>query len=470
MSARALALSTLLAALAAAVPARLPAADGELDPGFGGDGRSYFNFGLDADSFDQPEAIAVQGDGRFVVAGTTTDDDGEEMKAVVVRVDPDGTLDTSFDGDGRFVLDFSTLGLPYRIGRAHGVAIDDAGRILVVGDCLDPTVRRGLIFRLTPGGSLDPSFFGDGIAVGVAPGSARALAFDREADVVWVLGDDSSSQIWTWRWSSGAPVERSWFIPGADELLGRALVVQPDGKPLLGGSFYLSGGFDYDVFVARLQADGNTADPTFGSGGLATHGFDLNPPDFDDDILLDMKLDSTGKIVVLAEAELGPGTFDSASDLGFLRLQANGTPDPGFGTGGAIVHSFFPGSARDAWYEGELALQGNGRIVAGTTPGAGPFDVRAGALRLLGDGGRDLPFGGAGTGQIAVQLEPDGGPGDERSGFAAIGLEAGRIVGTGTSEWDDPDYDFGFARLTNAYIFVDGFEIGSAHFWSARVP
>ena len=130
----------------------------------------------------------------------TTDDDGEETKAVVVRVDPDGTLDTSFDGDGRFILDFSTLALPYRLGRARGVAIDDAGRILVVGECLDPTNRRPLIFRLTPGGSLDPSFPGGGVSVGAAFGAAHAVAFDREADVVWVLGDASPNLIWTWRW------------------------------------------------------------------------------------------------------------------------------------------------------------------------------------------------------------------------------------------------------------------------------
>jgi hypothetical protein len=108
--------------------------------------------------------------------------------------------------------------------------------------------------------------------------------------------------------------------------------------------------------------------------------------------------------------------------------------------------------------------------VVGATPGPSPFDVRAGALRLLEDGSPDLPFGGEGTGRILIDLEPDGGPsGNERCGFSALGLEAGRVFGAGPSEWSDPDYDFGFARLTNGYLFADGFEIGSAWFWSAAV-
>jgi uncharacterized delta-60 repeat protein len=462
----------LLALAAAAAPARLAAADGELDPGFGGDGSSFVNLALDADSRDLVRALAVQGDGRFVVAGWTSDDDGEETKAVVVRVDPDGSLDTSFDGDGAFALDLSALGLStYRRGMARGVAIDAAGRIVVVGELSDAADdRHALIFRLTPGGALDPSFSGDGVAIGAARGAAYDVDIDRSTGVIWVLGDSSPNRIWTWRWDDGASVERDWFIPDALEQEGRAIVVQPDGKPLLGGHYYVAGGYDWEVYVARLLADGSTADSSFGGGGLATYGFDLSPPDYDDDFLLDIGLDTRGRVVVLAEAELGAGDFDSASDLGFLRLTAAGALDPTFAGDGSAVVSFLPGTARDAWYEGELALQGDGRIVAGMTPGATPFEIRAGALRLLENGDRDLPFGGAGTGQITVNLEPLGGPGEERCGFAAIGLEGGRVVGSGASEWDDPDLDFGFARLTNAYIFVDGLEIGSAFFWSATSP
>ena len=453
-------------------PAR--AADGELDPTFGGNGKSSYAFDLDAQARDLVAALVAQSDGRFVVAGTVSDDDGEVTKLAVVRVDPDGALDAGFGSGGRYVLDFSSLGLPaYTLGRSAAVALDSSGRIVVAGSVDDGGTQRPLIVRLTSSGARDTSFFGDGIAVGAAAAEAAAIAIDRLSGVVWVLGTtEGAAGAWTWRWNpaGGAPDERTWIIPGSPVVTARSILVQPDGKPVLGGEHFASGTTDFDLWCARLVAAGTTADVTFGSGGLAVHGFDVAPPDYDDDYLLDLALDAKGRIVLLAETQIGEGTFDSASDLGFVRFDSGGDLDPGFGTGGARTLDFLPGTGRDAWYEGGLALQGDGRIVAGVTPGSSPFSVQAGALRLLESGLIDTSFGGAGTGLVAFDLEPDGGGGDERSGFAAIGLEAGRIVGAGSSEWVDPDFDFGFARLTNAYLFADGFEIGSTYSWSLAVP
>lgn len=447
------------------------AVDGELDPGFGGDGTSSRDIQLDSTSGDLARAIAVQRDGRVVVVvGSATDDDGEVTKAVALRVRSDGSADPGFGSAGVFALDFSSLGLGYLRGVAWGVAIDGAGRAVVVGELEDGGTRRPLIFRLTPAGALDATFFGDGVVVGAQAGVAQDVAVDRSSGVVWVIGTTASKLIWVWRWQGGSPAEASWFIQNAEEHEGRRILIQPDGKAILAGSWLPTGTSDFDLFVVRLTATGDSADPTFGTGGLVSHGFDVAPPDFDDDHLLDVDLDSRGRIVVLAEAEIGPGTFDSASDLGFLRLTSAGLPDADFDGDGSRLFDFLGGSARDAWYEGGIAAQGDGRIVVGVTPGSSPFSVKAGALRLLEDGSLDLPFGGGGTGRIAVDLEPDGGPGDERCGFAGIVLEAGRLVGAGGSEWSDPDFDFGFARLSSALIFGDGFEIGSSYFWSVTTP
>lgn len=448
----------------------LAAQDGQLDPGFGGNGTAFRAVDLDTEARDLARALAVQPDGHFLVAGSASDDDGEVTKAVVMRVRPDGSPDPAFASGGVFVLDFSVLGLGYVQGSATSVDLDAAGRILVAGHLRDGTTDRPLLFRLTPSGTLDPTFFGDGVAAGSLAGEARDVDVDRATGVVWAVGTTTTGWIWTWRWQTGTPAEQQWLVPGADQQTGQRIVVQPDGKPILAGSFVATGSTDYDLLVARLLADGTASDPSFGGGGLATDGFDVAPPDYDDDVVLDLALDAEGRVVVFAETEVGPGTFDSASDLGFLRLTAAGAPDPTFGTGGSARVSFLGSGARDAWYEGGLAVQGDGRIVAGSTPGGSPFSVQAGALRLNENGTLDLPFGGGGTGRILIDLEPNGGGGDERCGFAAIGLEAGRVVGAGSSEWNDPDFDFGFARLTNAYLFVDGFEIGSAFFWSATAP
>lgn len=446
--------------------ARVCAGDGQLDVSFGGDGSAYHNVALDAGSRDTATAVAVQRDGRVVVAGFASDDDGEGFKVVVDRLLASGQLDSSFATGGTFILDFSSNGLPYTEARAVGVALDGDERILVVGWAQDAGIEHPLILRLTPAGALDPAFFGDGILLAAAVGGGSDIAVDRATGVVWAIGTTNAGSVWTWRWSGGTPVERYWVVSGAENQTGDRLIVQPDGRPVLAGTYIATGTVDVDLYAARLLASGTAADPTFGSSGLAAHGFDVDPPDYDDDLLLDLALDPRGRIVLFAETEVAESTFGT-TDLGFVRLTPAGTPDPTFGGSGAVRIPFLTRPGQDAWYSGGVAVEGNGRIVAGSTVGSTPFGIVAGALRLLESGALDLGFGGAGTGKIVVELDPEGGPGDERCGFRAVALEAGRMVGVGPSEWLDPDFDLGFARLENALIFADGFEIGSGFFWSS---
>ncbi len=101
---------------------------------------------------------ALDAEGRILLAGYTYN--GSDYDVVVVRMYPDGTLDTSFDADGIVQLD--NLGGSGGSDRAFSLAIDGEGRILVAGR----TFVSGhgddlLVLRLQPDGSLDTSF-GDG--------------------------------------------------------------------------------------------------------------------------------------------------------------------------------------------------------------------------------------------------------------------------------------------------------------------
>ncbi|HSN84427.1 MAG TPA: delta-60 repeat domain-containing protein, partial [Polyangiales bacterium] len=93
------------------------------DPCFGGTGSSRtYDFGESLGGADS----AVQSDGRVVLVGATRDR-GDDDDLVVVRIRPDGEIDRGFGTDGIVYLDFGGD------DRGRAVAIDDQGRIVVVG-------------------------------------------------------------------------------------------------------------------------------------------------------------------------------------------------------------------------------------------------------------------------------------------------------------------------------------------------
>jgi uncharacterized delta-60 repeat protein len=153
-------------------------ADGTLDKTFDGDGIKTVDFGLT--SLDAAfNAITIQSDGKIVVAGDDfqglllNDDDDFG----VARLNTNGSLDSSFDGDGKATVDFGAE------EQAYGVAIDYSGTpttnsryggIVLVGQ---KTVYGGnlainssfAVARLTKGGGKDNSFDGDGKATTAFP-------------------------------------------------------------------------------------------------------------------------------------------------------------------------------------------------------------------------------------------------------------------------------------------------------------
>src|SRR5688572_8110916 len=104
------------------------AADGDLDPTFGNNGRVVTNFGGIA--ADLANDVALQADGRVVVVGETTSL-GTDSDFGLARYNADGTLDSTFGRGGLVATDFSKGGPTLDI--ANAVAIQSDGKIVVVG-------------------------------------------------------------------------------------------------------------------------------------------------------------------------------------------------------------------------------------------------------------------------------------------------------------------------------------------------
>jgi uncharacterized delta-60 repeat protein len=135
-------------------------ADGRLDPTFGNGGKVTTDF---ANSFDNANAVAIQSDGKIVVVGLMSGSaaiGGSDF--AVARYNPDGSLDATFGTGGKVTTDFSNTG-----DAAYAVAIQSDGKIVVAGGTtLGPNNTSDFgVVRYNADGTLDTSYGTDGLTL-----------------------------------------------------------------------------------------------------------------------------------------------------------------------------------------------------------------------------------------------------------------------------------------------------------------
>lgn len=275
-------------------------ADGTLDPTFGGgDGIVVTDVG----SIDAVGDLAIQSDGRLVVAGSTYSYSLPYADVALLRFEVDGDLDSTFGGgDG-----ISTLDADDSFDSAYGIAIQDDGKLVVAGGSSQyGAYGDSAVFRFEDDGDPDATFGGgDGViveslaganldfagAVAVVGGKMFVAANDGQQLVVLKLdaGGDRDAAF------GDDGVATATFAIGTGN--PRAVIVQPDGAILIVGSTpYL---FDGDFAVARFDADG-VVDATFGDGDGNVE-IDLGS---DRDVASAAVRQEDGKIVVVGTSHL----------------------------------------------------------------------------------------------------------------------------------------------------------------------
>jgi uncharacterized delta-60 repeat protein len=322
----------LVAGLWSAFASQAFGAPGDLDPSFSRDGKLRIDFGTDP-SVVEPTVLGIEqlADGKIVVVAASGTNPSENSTAniLIARLGTDGSLDTSFSGDGSQVVD------PPGEQSWSAASIEPDGSLAVVGE-QQPSPRDFVVARIRSDGVLDPSFSGDGV---------RQIDFDSDSD-------------------DGAA----------------AVVTQPDGRLVVGGFAYPGEDF---AFV-RLGRDGEL-DPSFSADGRATITF------AEESRLNDLALSDSGEVVAVGEvgayssfrdlavARLSP---DGAPDPSFDG-DGTATFDVGLGGegGGASGHSVV---VQD---DGRIVIGGVSAF--GTTIGPSAGSLSPVLVRLLRDGGID---------------------------------------------------------------------------------
>src|SRR5688572_5666030 len=154
-------------------------ANGTLDNSFGVGGKISMDFGNENKS-DMINAVDLQADGKIVVTGFART--GSQSNIALARFNTDGSLDNTFDSDGKLV---TVLG-SYE-SRGYSIKIQLDGKIVVAGWVKNPTYNDILVIRYNANGSLDNSFDSDGIvstAIGSESDNAYSLAIQPDGKIL----------------------------------------------------------------------------------------------------------------------------------------------------------------------------------------------------------------------------------------------------------------------------------------------
>ena len=333
-------------------------ADGSPDAGFGTLGRvnTVFNTGASGTAAD----VAIQPDGKIVVAGRTRDTTipgGDNFG--VRRYNADGSPDTGFGTLGLASVDFAGLQ-----DEAFAVALQSDGKIVVAGTASSGAgVLTDLaLARLNSNGSVDASFGKAGKQLTDVAGGFDSLAdmVIQPDDKIVVLGNISNagSNIIELpalvRYSStGIPDASFGTLGKVIDVKGQpanALALQADGKIVVGGAS-APGTINSAFAVKRYLADGQT-DNGFGTAGLVSTPFAAGSVSSGRAVAVQ----ADGKIVLAGETS-GGGAF--VFDIALVRYTPGGQPDASFGTAGILTVDFFAG--RD--FPGDIAIQPDGKAV-----------------------------------------------------------------------------------------------------------
>ncbi|HEX5500585.1 MAG TPA: delta-60 repeat domain-containing protein, partial [Thermomicrobiales bacterium] len=399
---------------------------GDLDPTFNSGGTQFLPLNHGDNNDDQANAVAIQSDGKILLAGSSQIAAGD-FDFAVTRLNADGTLDTTFGTGGTALVPFNLGPAGSRDDRAKGVAILPDGSIVVGGYAqVDAAGNYDFaLARLTPAGILDTTF---GTANSGKVTTAFDIGNDKRDEANAIVVDTANQRILLAGFADVAAGDADFAVAGytfdgvLDTSFGsgggtatfafdlgafgfdiddaQAIALDPtNGNIVLAGMAQLSA-TNYDMAIARLLPDGSTVDTTFDGDGRQTVAFDVGGTD----------ADAANAVVVLPDGRIAvAGTAAQLdivdSDYAFAELTAAGALDPTFDVDGKTTVAFNQGVGGERLDSAVgLVVQADGKLVATGSAQFGAANYEIGTVRLLADGTLDTSFGPAATGKVITMF------------------------------------------------------------------
>jgi uncharacterized delta-60 repeat protein len=414
----------------------IPAAQatpGALDPSFGPGGKVTTAIGS-AD--DEGEALALQPDGKVVVAGYGYDASIYDIE--LARYNPNGSLDTSFNGTGKV-----TTAIGSTDDEAYALALQPDGKLVVAGYSYNGTDYDLAVVRYDADGSLDTSFNGTGkvtTGIGSNDDGANALVLQPNGKLVaagWSY-NGSDYDFALVRYNADGSLDTSLngtgkvtTAIGAGRDVARALALQPNGKLVVAGES--SNGSNNDFALVRYNADGSL-DTSFNGTGKVTTAIGSGPESANA-----LALQPDGKLVAAGLSYQGT---PSSNDFALARYNPNGSLDTSFNGTGKVTTAIGP--ADNVGYA--LALQLDGKLVAaGSSWNGANYDFAL--ARYNSNGTLDSTFNG--TGKVTTAI------GSGVDVATALALQPnGKLVAAGYSRNGFNNFDVALARYNGSTLTV----------------
>jgi len=293
--------------------------DGTLDNTFGGDGIVVINTGGNAIA----RSIAVQSDGRIVVAGSTSV--GFSSNFTVIRINSDGSLDKSFDHDGIVITEIYE-----GFSSASALALQNDGKIVVAGSVGYYKSGSFAIARYNTDGSIDSTFDNDGIALVEAGlnGNINAIALQSDGKIVaagYRHVDYFSTQSALLRFNTNGSLDNTFGDNGiitkrlAPQNEFYTVAIQTDGKILAGG--FSESPIGRNLVLARYNENGTPDNSFDGDGEIRTNQI-------------------FGNISIRAIALLNNKIVAVKDNFNILIFNNDGSPDSAFNGDGTAVVNF----------------------------------------------------------------------------------------------------------------------------------
>jgi uncharacterized delta-60 repeat protein len=291
--------------------------DGSLDQSFGSGGKTITDFLGD---FDEARGVALAPDGKIILGGFTRRETPDNTDFAVARYNTNGSLDTSFGVGGKVLTDF--FGSE---DEAFAVAVQADGKIVLAGGAVDNPrfLPNFALARYNTDGSLDSGFGSGGKLFSKFSLSDEAFAVAIQRDGKIVAGGHTFGGIPTGldfcvaRYNTNGSLDQGFgsggfastdFFRMQDQV--RGLVIQPDGKIVAAGLAVVFSSEDSDFGLARYNTDGSP-DASFGTGGkVNTDFFGRLEDSFESAFAVAQGPD--GKLVAAGVATSPSGGFDFA--------------------------------------------------------------------------------------------------------------------------------------------------------------
>ncbi|HEX8370760.1 MAG TPA: carboxypeptidase regulatory-like domain-containing protein [Pyrinomonadaceae bacterium] len=390
-----------------AVVARLNT-DGGLDRTFGN--RVFTNFGEDD---DRANAVATQSDGKILAAGWSNN--GTNKDFAIARYNADGTPDFTFGNKGMV-----TTAIGSGNDEARAIAVLSNGKIIVAGYSVLNNLNHFAVVRYNANGTLDATFDGDGkavTAVGVSQSLANAMAIQADGKIVLagIAIESSNYDFAVVRYNQDGALDGSFDTDGKliTPISGfsdtaRAVVIQADGKIVVAGDGY-NGGTNRDFTLVRYNADG-ALDITFNNSGKSFVEMGSQ-----NDIPYALALQADGKIVAA-----GQGTFPDLN-FAVARYTTDGFLDTDFDIDGRVITDFIAGNADSAralviQADGKIVVGGittqaaitSAAFIRYNPDGAPDIEFDSSIANPNGDGKTVIPIGESSDFMTNIAIQNDG--------------------------------------------------------------